>query len=291
LESHYLDLLKKTLLGEIYWENEARILYLRNCIEGKDQYDAATLLRFPQSRRDFCDHYQALRKEGRFIDENIKNVGYVNTMVGRKRLENVERCLDRICKDGVPGDLIECGVWRGGCAVFLRGYMAAHRITDRNVWVADSFVGVPPPSLPQDDGVDLSAERYPELAIPIESVRDLFARYGLLDDRVRFLHGWFRETLPKAPIGKLALLRIDADLYESTSDALSALYSRLCPGGFAIIDDYGCISACREAVDDYRSQNGIEEPIVEIDWTGVFWRKAANSSAVNSATRSSDVFA
>jgi len=90
---------------------------------------------------------------------------------------------------------------------------------------------------------------------------------------VRFLKGWFRDTLPAAPIGKLALLRLDGDLYESTRDALHALYGKLSPGGFLLVDDYGDFPPCRKAVDEFRAEHRIDAPIVEVDWSGVYWRK------------------
>ena len=84
-----------------------------------------------------------------------------------------------------------------------------------------------------------------------EEVRERFARYGLLDEQVRFLRGWFRDTLPSAPIERLALLRLDGDLYDSTYDTLAALYPRVSVGGYVIIDDYDAVDECREAVHDY----------------------------------------
>ena len=103
-------------------------------------------------------------------------------------------------------------------------------------------------------------------------MRRNFERYGLLDDQVRFLEGWFRDTLPRAPIEKLAVMRLDGDLYESTMDGLTNLYDRLSPGGYVIVDDYS-IPACRLAVEDFRRARGLTEEIVQIDWTGVFWRR------------------
>jgi O-methyltransferase len=91
---------------------------------------------------------------------------------------------------------------------------------------------------------------------------------------VRFLKGWFRDTLPTAPVQRLALLRLDGDLYESTTDALTHLYPEVSPGGFVVVDDYGDIAACRQAVTDYRKAHGIEEPIVPIDWSGAYWRRS-----------------
>jgi hypothetical protein len=196
------------------------------------------------------------------------------TMIGMKRLDNLQTCIERVLQDEIPGDLIETGVWRGGATIFMRGVLAAHGVRDRLVFVADSFEGLPPPDVsraPADAG-DIHWT-FANLAVSLDEVKRNFERYGLLDDRVRFLKGWFRDTLPLAPIERLAILRLDGDMYESTMDALDALYPKLSPGGYAIVDDYGAVEGCRRAVHDYRERNGIDEPIEAIDWTGVFWRK------------------
>lgn len=276
-DTAYLELLKKCVLGELYWENEHRIIYLRDCLLCRDTYSPGALLRIAESRPATAEKYVAACYDGRFLDDHIDNLGFRHTMIGRLRLENIAACLDAIREADVPGDLIECGVCRGGATIFMRGYLKAHGITGRTVWVADSFAGLPPPSLPQDERFDMSAANYPMLAIPLEDVRELFARYDLLDEHVRFLPGWFKDTLPGAPIEKLALLRIDGDIYESTINALDALYPKVSAGGFTIVDDYHCLEPCRQAVDDYRSQWGISAPLVRIDWTGVFWRKTSTA--------------
>jgi len=105
-------------------------------------------------------------------------------------------------------------------------------------------------------------------------VQDRFARYGLLDDQVRFLPGWFHDTLPAVAGRTWSVIRLDGDFYSSTTDALVNLYPGLSPGGFCIIDDWGAVEECRDAVRAYREGNGIDEPVVPIDWTGVYWRKA-----------------
>ena len=197
------------------------------------------------------------------------------TMVGSKRLDNLRSCVETVLRDGVPGDLIETGVWRGGASIFLRGLLAAHGVTDRVVWVADSFEGLPKPDAeryPADEGDEHWTR--PELAISLEQVQANFARYGLLDDQVRFLQGWFKDTLPTAPIEQLAVARLDGDLYESTTDALAALWPKVSVGGFVIIDDYGAIEACKAATDDFRVAHGITDELVQIDWTGWFWRRS-----------------
>ena len=196
------------------------------------------------------------------------------TMVGVKRLSSLRECVSTVVREGVPGDLLEAGTWRGGSAILMRGVLEARGDTGRIVWVADSFQGVPPPNpekYPADAGDTFWT--WDELAVPVEQVRANFAKYGLLDDRVRFLEGWFKDTLADAPIEHLAVLRVDGDLYESTLDTLRPLYPKVSPGGFVIVDDYGCVPGCRQAVDEFRDSHGITAPLEKIDWTGVLWRK------------------
>jgi hypothetical protein len=156
--------------------------------------------------------------------------------------------------------------------IFMRGCLLALGDADRTVWVADSFAGLPVPDPAHAADAGDVHHTIAELAVSLEQVQSNFGRYGLLDDRVRFLKGWFKDTLPAAPIRELAVMRLDGDMYGSTIEALQALYPKLSPGGFAIIDDY-CIASCRQAVADFRAANGITEAIVDIDRTGVFWRK------------------
>lgn len=198
------------------------------------------------------------------------------TLIGLKRLDNLQFVAEKVLEDKVPGDFIEAGAWRGGATIFMRAVLKAHQITDRTVWVADSFEGLPPPNVedfPQDEGLNLHLD--PLFVVSLENVQNNFRRYSLLDNQVRFLKGWFKDTLPQAPIEQLAVLRIDADLYESTMDALEYLYPKLSPGGYCIIDDYGCFKACKQSVTDYRAKHDITEEIHRIDWTGVYWKKEA----------------
>ena len=197
-------------------------------------------------------------------------------MVGRQHLADVRSCVDEVLANGVAGDFIETGVWRGGVTILMRGMLEAWGDTDRRVWVADSFQGLPSPdaeAYPQDVGHDMSDVA--TLQVSADQVRVNFERYGLLDDRVEFLEGWFADTLASAPIGQLAILRLDGDMYQSTMDSLGALYPKLSVGGFVIVDDYGAWQPCRQAVDDYRATHGITDEIVVVDWTGVHWRRTS----------------
>lgn len=196
------------------------------------------------------------------------------TMVGLKRLDNLQYCITDVLRQGVPGDLIETGVWRGGATIFMRAVLKIYGDTERIVWVADSFRGLPKPDperYPADAGDLLWTQT--RLSVSLEEVKANFTRYGLLDDQVRFLVGWFRDTLPGVRIDRLSVLRLDGDLYESTMDALRYLYPKLSVGGYVIVDDYGGVPACRAAVEDFRAKDGITEEVKRIDYTGAFWQR------------------
>jgi O-methyltransferase len=210
-----------------------------------------------------------LRLEGRDWPSNAM------TMIGLKRLDNIQQCIEDVVASGVPGDLIETGVWRGGAAIFMCAVLRVLGADDRLVWAADSFEGLPPPdpqTYPADAGSRLHEKDF--LAVPLDRVRANFERYGLLDDRVRFVKGWFRDTLPALGDRTWSVIRLDGDLYESTILALESLYPDLSDGGYVIVDDYGVADTCRQAVEDYRRDHGIDDPLREVDWSGVYWRKA-----------------
>jgi len=195
------------------------------------------------------------------------------SMVGLKRLNNIQYCIDEVVKNKVEGDFIETGVWRGGSCIFAKALFTIYN-EDRKVWVADSFAGLPKPNTelyPEDEGDDLYSLE--QLRISEDQVKDNFKRFNLLDDNVKFLKGWFKDTLPTAPIEKLAIVRLDGDMYESTMDGLVNLYHKLSIGGFIIIDDYGVIPACKKAVHDFREKHGIREEIIDIDGSGYYWKK------------------
>lgn len=202
------------------------------------------------------------------------------TMVGLRRLESVQACIALLARDGVPGDVIETGVWRGGTSIFMRAALDAYGLADREVWLADSFEGLPPPKpdrFPQDVRQEQwsNLHEFGFLAVSQEQVRRAFERHGLLDERVRFVEGWFDDTLPKLRgTRSWALLRLDGDMYESTIVALESLYDDLAVGGFVIVDDYGAIPQCRQAVEDFRAARAIDDEITQVDWTGAWWRRS-----------------
>lgn len=246
LRARYLDLVRDSLIGVLFDDPEVA--------QRADQ----AILGFDPARR-------ALGKDW---------PSRAFSMIGAQRMLQLQRAVEFLVERGIPGDFIETGVWRGGACILMRAVLEAYGEPGRRVFVADSFQGLPPPDAaryPKDAGSELNL--FPQLAVSAEQVRENFRRYGLLDDRVVFLEGWFRDTLPAAPIERLALLRLDGDLYESTMDALTALYDKVVPGGIVIVDDYGILEPCRAAVTDFRRQRGIDEPIYRIDDSGVHWQR------------------
>ena len=287
LADKYIELLKASLLNELYAENEARILHtFISRLSGapvnfNDYFDIAAskpelmlALRDAKLDGNTITLLQKMPDGTKRQAHELRNlIELSHTMIGRKRLDNLQQCMETVIGENIAGDFIETGVWRGGACIFMRGVLAAYGVTDRIVWAADSFEGVPPPTWQQDAGFDISRELLPVLAVPMETVQQLFQRYGLLDDRVKFLKGWFKDSLPGAPIGKLAILRLDGDLYESTMTALVPLFDKVAHGGFVIVDDYGSCPPCKRAIDDFRAERGITDDLQVIDRQSVYWRK------------------
>jgi len=238
----YLDLMKKCLINSIYQDSS----YYMHTVNNYRQEDRNRGLDWPS---------------------------VAHTMIGRNRMNNLHFCLEEVLKNNIPGDLIETGVWRGGATIFMRAMLKVYGNTEKKVWVADSFEGLPEPKpsiYPADTGVQFHT--YKQLAVSLEEVRSNFERYDLLDNQVIFLKGWFCDTLPTAPIKKLALMRLDGDMYESTMDALVNLYPKLSVGGYVIIDDYS-MEFCNKAVHDFRNKFGITDQLYIVDNIAAFWKR------------------
>ncbi|MEJ8566265.1 TylF/MycF/NovP-related O-methyltransferase [Elongatibacter sediminis] len=285
LRDRYLDLVKSALINELYIELEAQMLMSVLCAAQKTvpelehlwavRKDPALLDQLRAAKQGGDTILLETPMEGRApgVDGRLRNYSEFSlTLVGRKRLDNLQHCIEDVLRNGVPGDLLEAGVWRGGCCILMRAVLAAHDCADRTVWAADSFAGLPASDESEDRDYAMDASRLPVLAVTEDEVRANFERFGLLDAQTRFLPGWFDESLASAPIDSLAVLRIDADLYASTLTVLDTLCDKVSPGGWVIIDDYGILPPCRKAVDTYREREGITATLQPIDDHGVCWQ-------------------
>jgi len=194
-----------------------------------------------------------------------------HTMIGEKRLTNIQECFENVIKDGIEGDLIETGVWRGGATIFMKGLVDYYK-ENRKVYVADSFEGLPPPDpkYPSDSGDEHHKVDY--VSVGLDEVKSNFSKYNLLDENVIFVKGYFEESLEDLDVEKLAILRLDGDMYFSTIQVLEQLYDKVSVGGYVIIDDY-VLKPCKTAVEHFRKSRGITDELKVVDYTGRFWRK------------------
>lgn len=276
------DLARRTDLDEVYMKLTAKLTMLSSTLSGPaggPQGDSKLYLDLlERALTGTLTEDPAMNLGSDTYDPEIRSFGRdwprtAPTMIGAARLRNLRVLTERVLADDVPGDLLEAGVWRGGACMLMRAVLQARGVTDRTVWVADSFRGLPPPdpAYPADAGDTHSTVA--ELAVSVAEVRANFARYDLLDSQVRFLEGWFADTLPGAPIERLALLRLDGDMYSSTMQTLDALYAKVSSGGFVIVDDY-ILLGCRKAIHDFRDRHAVTEPMNDVDGAAVYWRKA-----------------
>lgn len=273
LRALYLDLMKRSLTGALAEDNDLIFGGVRTA------GDRFWKKRLAHSLGQLAGRFNVEIAYKKPFDLHARQMGHdwpsrAESMIGLSRMENIEQCVAGIITDDVPGDLIETGIWRGGACIFMKANLRAWGDNTRTVWVADSFQGLPKPNatFPADEG-DTHHE-LSGLGVSVEQVRHNFERYRLLDEHVQFLVGWFKDTLPAAPIEQLALIRLDGDMYESTWQAIESLYPKLSPGGYCIVDDFGShVSQAQQAVLDYRKAHGITESIVDIDGFGAFWRR------------------
>lgn len=200
------------------------------------------------------------------------------TLCGDSSIQFLKHAMNTILKENIAGDFIEAGVWRGGIPILMRAFLKNKAESTRKVWVADSFAGLPTNWRQMKDIRDqvasLMMNFFGQLAVNQQQVENSFRRFNLLDQQVRFLPGWFNESLPQIEKNqKFSLVRLDGDYYESTKDALTFLYPLLSQGGFIIIDDYNLPFGCKRAIDEYRQNNGITSEIISINSQSVYWRK------------------
>jgi O-methyltransferase len=267
-EELYLDLLKRTLT-----RTQTTDRYNRRSLrleDAKTRYPMSVVGHVLGSKYEIVEREPAdpagyLEGGGVHLERRQEDA---ETMVGTRQLDNIQFCITDVLKHKIPGDVMECGAWRGGVTIFMRAVLRAYGDAEKTVWVADSFEGMPRTNFRPD----LDWGPPGEMAASLEEVQQNFARYGLLDDRVRFLKGFFNKTLPTAPIAKLSVLRADADFYDSQQDVLTNLYPKLSVGGYMIVDDYPA-AGCKRAIDEYRQAHNITEQIMTSDTTGIYWQK------------------
>jgi O-methyltransferase len=260
----YLSLLTSTLTASVYPESAWLLLKASDAPQKRIRAAICKAL----ARRGYgLVKFRPFDPKARENGADWPMFGY--SMIGKYRIANIQLCLEAVQKENVPGDFVECGVWRGGASMFAKAVLNRLGDHSRTVWLCDSFEGMPVQRA--EDRIDPALGG--RIAVSLEQVRENFTRFGLLDDHVRFVKGWFSDSLASAPIEKISVLRLDGDYYSSTMDALTNLYDKVSPGGFIIVDDYYAFKSCEQAITDFCEQRKIKPDLVKIDDIGVYFRK------------------
>jgi hypothetical protein len=236
----YIDLIKRAITNYLYLGGETP----------QDQFRCVT-------------HYDLERS-----DWKVDPLSRPTTLLTKAQLDLVEQAILAVEAQKVPGDFLEAGVWRGGAVMLMRALIYAHNMTGRKVFAADSFAGIPKNSRAVNDPVDQWSDRW---VASLDEVKQAMGRFGLLDDKVEFVAGFFEDTLKTLGSNRFAVVRLDSDSYDSVETSLEYLYPLVSQGGFIIIDDWH-LPGCRMAVMNYRSQLGIDDRVQE--WDGnAYWIK------------------
>ena len=209
------------------------------------------------------------------------------TMTSSERIWSLLRAVDYVVDQPVPGDFVECGVWRGGSVMAMARRLQERGDASRNLWLYDTYEGMTPPT--ENDVEAISGRTAQDLlnttAIAdgnnvwciagIDDVRANIARTGYPDSQIAFVKGDVAQTLQESVPESIALLRLDTDWYESTRVGLETLYPRLAIGGVCILDDYGHWQGARKAVDEYFATQSRKPLMMPIDFSGRIFVKPA----------------
>jgi hypothetical protein len=238
--SAYVDLIKRAITNYVYLGGDT----------SQDAFRCVTHYDLEQSRW------------------NIDPLSRPATLLGKSQLDLVEEAVLAVEAQGVPGDFIEAGIWRGGVIMLMRALINAYNMRDRRVFAADSFAGIPKNTRALNDPVDHWRDRW---VASLDEVQQAIRRFGLLDERIQFVVGFFEQSLKSLKDERFAVARLDSDSYDSVETSLEYLYPLVSQGGYVIIDDWH-LPGCRMAVMNYRSQLGINDEIHERDGNA-YWVK------------------
>jgi predicted O-methyltransferase YrrM len=195
------------------------------------------------------------------------------TMCSSARLRGLYRAARHIVVNRIAGDVVECGVARGGSSAFMA--LALRDLgSDKTHWAFDTFEGIPAPTA-QDPDYEIANLYTGAFRGDLEEIKHTFRKLGILE-RFRFVQGKFEDTLPVTQLGPIALLHIDGDWYSSVKACLDNLYDRVSPGGVIQLDDYGFWQGAEKATDEFLSKRNLPHELIKLDYSGrQIWKGAA----------------
>jgi len=263
--------------------SRSRLRQLLQSVKARVRYRAsifaATISFFSLYYRNLIGHYlqnvqishpRSLLRSFRMMRLVYRVRGYTAVFV--PRLVALYKLSEEINQRSVPGDIVECGVYNGGSAAIMASLCEKSPIS-RNVWLFDSFEGLPKPS--DKDGEEAPAYEgwcHGDLS----KVKEVLRKLRIPESRVHIVKGWFQDTFPSAQIRDIAILHIDADWYESVKLCLEKFYDSVQPGGYIILDDYGDWEGCRIATDEFLKKRALDVKLIQVDYTGFYFQKTTN---------------
>ena len=210
------------------------------------------------------------------------------TMTSAERLWSLLNAVRYVIGEGIPGDIVECGVWRGGSMMAAAHELVSLEVSDRQIWLYDTFAGMTAPTAADvEAGTGVTAASMLDTT-PVSDGNNVWCVAGRADveanmrstgypfEKLTFVEGDVSQTLLSCVPDSIALLRLDTDWYESTRSALEFLYPRLAVGGVCILDDYGHWEGARMAVDEYFTSHGPRPLMHPIDYSGRVFVKPAS---------------
>ena len=211
------------------------------------------------------------------------------TMTSSERLWVLLSATRYICDQGITGAFVECGVWRGGSVMAMATALKGRGVTDRQIWLYDTFAGMTEPTEKDVEAVTGVTATQMLTSTPTGDGNNVWCIAGRADvetnvlstgyprDQFVFVEGDVAQTLHQQRPEKISLLRLDTDWYESTRVSLETLYPRLSPGGICILDDYGHWQGARDAVDEYFATSSRRPLMLPIDYSGRIFIKPEDS--------------
>ena len=212
-----------------------------------------------------------------FAPEEIEIVREVRawTMTSPERIFALIQAARYVSVNGIKGDIVECGVWKGGSMAAIARTLLRLEDTTRHLYLFDTFAGMPEPTV---NDVEYSGKHASEVMreevgtrcddAPLEVVQKVLYATGYPPERIHFVRGRVEQTIPASIPDSISLLRLDTDWYESTRHELIHLFPRLSKAGVIIVDDYGHWKGCRQACDEYFADHRVPILLNRIDYTG-----------------------
>lgn len=216
-----------------------------------------------------CAELIYLIKYKKFVDSPD-----VHSMCDIKEVDQMEHLVKDVIRRRVKGSIVETGSWRCGLMKYAKAMLSTYDDSNRHIYMFDTFDHFPRPTQNQkDQAIHPIVEFLFENMQPLDQIKASFKELDLLDSNVHFIQGLFEDTIPKTDVGKIAILRLDSDYYESTMLVLKHYYKNIVPGGWLVCDDYNNpFLGAQAAIVDFRAAHNITSPIIDLHGGSVYWQ-------------------